>query len=84
MAGRKSSKLASLWLYGIAALALMLTAPRLSAQTTASISGRVQDSTNAVVAGAKVTLINEATNDKADTDGIKFGPLPRPTMDNYG
>ncbi len=67
MAGRKSSKLASLWLFGIAALALLLTAPRLTAQTTASLSGRVQDTNNAGVPGAQVSLTNEATKDTAQT-----------------
>jgi hypothetical protein len=55
-------------LYGVAALALLLTAPHLGAQTTAALAGRVADDTNASIAGAKVTIVNEATKDAADRD----------------
>lgn len=40
-----------------------LSAPRLCAQTTATISGTAQDPTGAVIPGAQVSLINEATQD---------------------
>jgi hypothetical protein len=80
MAGRTWNKLASLWLYGVAVLALLLSAPHMSAQTTASISGRVQDSTGAIVVGAKVNLINEATNDTADTVTSSEGTYSFPVL----
>ena len=55
-------------MYGVAALALLLTAPHLSAQTTAALAGRVTDDTNASIVEAKVTIVNEATKDAADRD----------------
>jgi Carboxypeptidase regulatory-like domain len=49
---------------GITLLMLMLSfLPALHAQTTAQLSGVVTDSTGAVVPGATVTLVNEATQD---------------------
>jgi hypothetical protein len=46
------------------ALALLLVfLPFAHAQTTATVSGTVQDPTGAVVPGAQVTLVNEATQD---------------------
>jgi Carboxypeptidase regulatory-like domain len=49
---------------GITLLALMLFClPALHAQTTAQLSGVVTDPTGAVVPGATVTLVNEATQD---------------------
>src|ERR1700734_644270 len=49
---------------GITLLVLMLSfLPVLHAQTTAQPSGVVTDSTGAVVPGATVTLVNEATQD---------------------
>jgi hypothetical protein len=49
---------------GIVAMLLLLFAmPALHAQTTAQISGIVTDNTGAVIPGATVTLVNEATQD---------------------
>lgn len=46
------------------ALALLLVfLPSASAQTTATLSGTVQDPSGAVIPGASVTLVNEATQD---------------------
>src|ERR1035437_377130 len=46
------------------AMALLLVfLPFAHAQTTATVSGTVQDPTGAVVPGAQVSLINEATQD---------------------
>ena len=42
---------------------LLASATQLHAQTTATLSGTVQDATGAVVPGAQVSLINDATND---------------------
>jgi hypothetical protein len=44
-------------------LLLLFAMPALHAQTTAQISGLVTDNTGAVIPGATVTLINEATQD---------------------
>jgi len=55
---------------GCAALvgaALMLLLPAGQAQTTASISGSVRDAFDALVPGAKVTLINEASKATRNT-----------------
>jgi hypothetical protein len=58
-------------LYGCAtvllAVLLALLPGPLKAQTTASLSGIVSDSTGAVVPGAKVTAINPATGDRVGT-----------------
>jgi hypothetical protein len=56
------------------ALALLLVfLPSASAQTTATLSGTVQDPSGAVIPGASVTLVNEATQDSrvatADASG---------------
>src|ERR1700722_14295257 len=47
----------------VAMLMLLFALPALHAQTTAQISGTVTDTTGAVIPGASVTLINEATQD---------------------
>jgi Carboxypeptidase regulatory-like domain len=47
----------------IAMMLLLLAVPALRAQTTAQISGIVTDTTGAVIPGATVTLVNEATQD---------------------
>src|SRR5262245_43811152 len=54
----------------IVGLFLFLT-PNLSAQTTATITGVIQDGRGAVIAGAKVTVRNVETNQarSAPTDG---------------
>src|SRR2546425_13051580 len=47
----------------IAALCLLLAPVQVQAQSfTASLQGTVKDSTGAVVQGARLTLVNEATN----------------------
>lgn len=61
-------KWASRWAGSALALLLLLLAPAAFAQiTTGSLSGTVRDTTGAVVPGAKVTLINQATNDSRVT-----------------
>ncbi len=47
----------------VAMLMLLFALPALHAQTTAQISGTVTDNTGAVIPGATVTLVNEATQD---------------------
>ncbi len=61
------------------ALALLLVfLPFAHAQTTATVSGTVQDPTGAVVPGAQVTLVNEATQDTrvATTSNAGFFAFP--------
>jgi hypothetical protein len=48
---------------GVGLLAVLLFLPALYAQTTAQLSGTVTDTTGAVIPGAQVTLVNEATHD---------------------
>ena len=56
------------WLALLALAAIWLLAPPLKAQlTTGSLSGTVRDSSGALVPGAKVTLLNEATSDQRAT-----------------
>ena len=52
---------ASRWRLCIAALVLLLAVPAFAQRFTASIRGTVTDTSNAVIAGAKVTLKNEET-----------------------
>jgi hypothetical protein len=47
----------------LALMAMLLCIPSMHAQTTAQLSGTVTDTTGAVVPGATVTLVNEATQD---------------------
>jgi Carboxypeptidase regulatory-like domain len=55
-------------------LLLMCLAPTASAQvTTADLVGTVRDSSNAVIAGAKVTLTNDATNVSRSTTSDQSG-----------
>jgi hypothetical protein len=61
----------------IAALVMPLG---LQAQTTAALSGRVVDASQAEVLGAKVTLINQATNDKANAVTAKDGTYSFPVL----
>ena len=56
---RRSLKTFPYWVLGGAALLLLAAAAH--AQTTSSISGTVRDASDAVIPGAKVTLINEAS-----------------------
>jgi hypothetical protein len=56
------------WLLLLALAAICLIVPPLKAQlTTGSLSGTVRDSSGALVAGAKVTLLNEGTSDQRST-----------------
>ncbi len=65
----------------VLALGVMLVSlPALHAQTTASISGVITDSSGAVVPGAKVTAINQATNDKTVTSTGGAGNFTFPIM----
>jgi hypothetical protein len=62
------------------ALLTMVAVPGLRAQTTASLSGRVLDSSSAVIPGAKVTITNQTTNDTADTVSTKDGTYSFPVL----
>lgn len=48
---------------GAILLAVILVMPQMYSQTTAQLSGTVTDTTGALIPGATVTLVNEATND---------------------
>ena len=67
----------------LAALLLLFALPALHAQTTAQISGIVTDTTGAVIPGATVTLVNEATQDtrvvKANGEGLYSFPALLPS-----
>jgi len=67
----------------LAALLLLFALPTLHAQTTAQISGIVTDTTGAVIPGAAVTLVNEATQDtrvvKANGEGLYSFPALLPS-----
>ncbi len=67
----------------VAALMLLFALPALHAQTTAQISGIVTDNTGAVVPGATVSLINEATQDtrvaKSNGEGLYSFPALLPS-----
>src|SRR5271157_478834 len=61
----RSLKTFPYWVLGCAALLLLAAAAH--AQTTSSISGTVRDASDAVIPGAKVTLINEASKATRNT-----------------
>jgi len=67
----------------VAMLMLLFALPALHAQTTAQISGTVTDTTGAVIPGATVTLVNEATQDarvvKSNGDGLYSFPALLPS-----
>jgi hypothetical protein len=67
----------------LAMLLLLFALPALHAQTTAQISGIVTDTTGAVIPGATVTLVNEATQDtrvvKSNGDGLYSFPALLPS-----
>ncbi len=72
------------WGAGMVAMLLLLFAmPALHAQTTAQISGLVTDTTGAVIPGATVTLVNEATQDtrvvKSNGSGLYSFPALLPS-----
>ena len=62
----------------ILALVFSIIPSALQAQTTATISGTVQDPLGAVIPGAQVTLTNEATNEsrKVQTNGAGLYAFP--------
>jgi len=66
-----------------ATLLLIVAMPALHAQTTAQISGLVTDTTGAVIPGATITLVNEATQDtrvvKSNSDGLYSFPALLPS-----
>lgn len=64
----------------LAIAALQAGAPRLYAQTTASLTGSVTDTTGAVVPGAQVTAINQATQDKTKTVTSNAGTYTFPVL----
>jgi hypothetical protein len=80
MVSHKSNRQAFLCLYAFASLGLLLTAPYLSAQTTAALAGRVTDDTSASIVGAKVTIVNEATKDTVDTVTSAEGTYSFPVL----
>jgi hypothetical protein len=61
--GIKKSTIAQLPHILVALFALLLFLPAMHGQTTAQLSGVVTDPTGAIVPGATVTLVNEATQD---------------------
>jgi hypothetical protein len=61
-------------------LAIGVGAPRLQAQTTATLTGTVQDVSNAVIPGADVTLINEATQDTRVSTSNSSGLFSFPSL----
>jgi hypothetical protein len=67
----------------VAMMLLLFAMPALQAQTTAQISGLVTDTTGAVIPGATVTLVNEATQDtrvvKSNRDGLYSFPALLPS-----
>jgi Carboxypeptidase regulatory-like domain len=67
----------------VAVMLLLLAMPALHAQTTAQISGTVTDTTGAIIPGATVTLVNEATQDarvvKSNGDGLYSFPALLPS-----
>ena len=68
-------------LWAVVAFALMLIAiPSLHAQTTASLSGTVTDPSGAVIPGARVSAINEATLAKTDTVSGGAGTFTFPVL----
>jgi hypothetical protein len=64
----------------IVAVVGLMALPSLHAQTTAALSGRVVDTSQAEVVGAKVTVINQDTNDKLDTVTAKDGTYSFPVL----
>jgi len=69
----------------LAMLMLMLFLPAAHAQTTAQISGTVTDATGAAIPGAKVSLVNEATQDTrvVTTNGVGLYSFPALLPSSY-
>ncbi|MGB7190767.1 MAG: carboxypeptidase-like regulatory domain-containing protein, partial [Acidobacteriaceae bacterium] len=59
--------------------------PALRAQTTAQLSGTVEDSSGGVIPSAQVTLINQATHDTrvAETNSVGFYSFPALLPSSY-
>jgi len=64
----------------IAILLFLIGVATMHAQVTASISGTVTDTTGAVVPGANVSAINEATADRTDTVAGREGSYTFPVL----
>ncbi len=62
------------------ALALLSFAPASQAQTTATISGWIQDSAGAVIPGVQVTITNEATNESRTLESNGTGLYVFPSL----
>ncbi len=64
---------------------LFLSAPLTRAQTTAQVTGTVQDSSGGVIPGAQVTLINESTGSMrvVQTNGQGLYAFPALVPDSY-
>jgi hypothetical protein len=69
----------------LAMLMLVLLIPAAHAQTTAQISGTVTDATGAAIPGAKVVLINEATQDSRTvmSNGVGLYSFPALLPSSY-
>lgn len=67
-------------LIAIVALTGLLYAPALHAQTTAQLSGTVEDPSGGVIPGAQVTLINDATHDTRATTTNSTGLYTFPAL----
>jgi hypothetical protein len=71
-------------LFGILPAVFMLlclgTPTRMQAQTTATVNGTVEDATGAVIPGATITLINDATHTQIDTVSTSAGLYAFPSL----
>ena len=83
--GRRSINLWGLVPLLLLALAFSFSTSAAHAQTTASISGTVQDPSGAVIPGALVTLTNEATNEshKIESNGAGLYAFPSLSPGKY-
>jgi hypothetical protein len=66
--------------FALTLVLLVLFAPQANAQTTAQLTGSVQDSTGAVIPGAQVTLTDEATGLMRDVETNKQGLFAFPSL----
>src|ERR1700761_6107813 len=67
-------------LFAFLTLALLFCSSGLHAQVTGAITGRVTDSSGAVVAGAKITATNNNTNFTQDTTTDSGGEYHLPAL----
>ena len=78
----QTSMKARVFRVGAVLLAVILLLPTMYAQTTAQLSGAVTDSTGALIPGATVTLVNDATQDTrvvtTNSDGLFTFPALLP------